>query len=44
MKKKKDEIINRFRWIDRLIDIQMDWVYIYKLYDLIFKFEFLSGI
>lgn len=44
MKKKKDEIIDRSRRIDRLTDIQTDWAYIYKPHDLIFKFELLSGI
>lgn len=32
MKKKKDEIIDRSRRIDRLTDIQTDWAYIYKPY------------
>lgn len=44
MKKKKDEIIDRSRRIDRLTDIQTDWAYIYKPHGLIFKFELLSGI
>lgn len=46
MKKKKDEIIDRSRRIDRLTYIQTDWayIYIYKPHDLIFKFELLSGI
>lgn len=44
MKKKKDEIIDRSRRIDRLTDIQTDWAYIYEPHDLIFKFELLSGI
>lgn len=29
MNKKKDEIIDRSRRIDRLTDIQTDWAYIY---------------
>lgn len=44
MNKKKDEIIDRSRRIDRLTDIQTDWAYIYKPHDLIFQFELLSGI